>query len=113
MTNLKLIDNVFSGERIKPEKLLKKLNKGIILKSFYLVVLNNSRLEILSSYLFLQNYYKRMELEVAAVLESYEDALEYIRCVTQILNSNNNIDFLKVRDINPDSIYALYYKEEL
>ena len=79
--------NCFVDESIKhPDKVIKKLNKGSLIKGYYIVSLNKDtgKLEIISSRMFLQKYFKEREYNVSALLKSKEDAFEYIRCLSEL-----------------------------
>ncbi len=80
-------DNCFVGEDIRnPQKLLNKLNKGIVLKNFCFIAFVNggNRLEILGSVLFNQKYFKKQNYEIVALVNSQDDAFEYIRVLSEL-----------------------------
>ena len=80
-------DKCFVGEGIKSaQKLLDKLNKGIVIKSFEIVAFVNggNRLEIYNSRIFNQKYFKKQDYEVAALFNSQGEAFEYIRILSEL-----------------------------
>jgi len=111
-----LLPNCFVDESIKhPDKLVRKLNKGSLIKNYYIVSLNNdtNKLEIISSRMFVQKYFKEREYNVAALLKSKEDAFEYVRCLSQIsYEKYDEFDARKILDqVETEEIAAIYDKE--
>lgn len=91
----------FVDETIKhPDKVIEKLNKGKLLKGYYLVNYNDAydRLEIVSSRMFLQKYFREQDYNVKALLKTLDDAFEYVRCISEISYSKYN-DFCALKTI--------------
>lgn len=104
-----LMPNCFVDEKIKhPDKVIKKLNKGSLIKGYYIVSLNDStgKLEIISSRMFIQKYFKELEVNVSALLKSKEDAFEYIRCLSEI-------SYSKFNEFNPREIIENVDRSEI
>ncbi len=79
--------NLFVGEHIRDHrKLLRSLYHKKLPFRFYFVAFCNgeSRLSILYSWLFLQKFYKDQTYEVVALFKSKDEALEYIRALSEI-----------------------------
>ena len=111
-----LMPNCFVDESIKrPDKVIKKLNKGSLIKGYYIVYLNKDtgRLEIISSRMFLQKYFKEREYNVSALLKSKEDAFEYIRCLSEISYGRfNEFDARKIiENVDSSEIAAIFDRE--
>ena len=111
-----LMPNCFVDESIKhPDKVIKKLNKGSLIKGYYIVSLNKDtgKLEIISSRMFLQKYFKEHEYNVSALLKSKEDAFEYIRCLSEL--SYEKYDDFKaseiIENVDKEEIKAIFDKE--
>ena len=84
---MNLSPNCFVDETIKhPDKVIDKLNKGKLLKGYYLVSYNDAlgRLEIISSRMFLQKYFREQTYKVTALLKTQDDAFEYVRCISEL-----------------------------
>lgn len=104
-----LMPNCFVDEGIKhPDKVINKLNKGSLIKGYYIVSLNeeSGRFEIISSRMFFQKYFKEREYKVSALLKTKEDAFEYIRCLSEL-------SYGKFNDFNPREIIKSVDKEEI
>lgn len=116
-SRIKLLGNAYIGEDIKrPDKLINKLNRGKILKSFYIVCFINGsdKLEILNSRLFLLKYYKTVTVEIASLVKDEDDAFEYIRCLTEISYSFYD-DFLPRQvlfNISSEEVSKRFYIDE-
>ena len=113
---MNLSPNCFVDERIKhPDKVIKKLNKGSLIKGYYIVSLNDEtgRLEIISSRMFLQKYFKEREYNVSALLKSKEDAFEYIRCISEISYKKYNEFNAReiINSVDHSEIAAIFDKE--
>lgn len=114
---MKLSNNLFVGDGIKkPDRLIEKLNKGKIRKSFFIVVYdsNTQKVEILNSFLFLQKYYQNKALEIFGLFKTNDDALEYIRVLTHLSYLRfDSFDLYKAANtIFENEIRKLYYKED-
>ncbi len=114
---MEIYKNLFVGDSIKkPEKLIKKLNNGKALKSFYLVGFFKDRenLEIINSRMFLQKYFRSEEFLVTAIVKDEEDALEYIRALCEIsFKAFNEFNQRKaVSEISVFEINEKYYEED-
>ena len=111
-----LMPNCFVDESIKhPDKVIKKLNKGSLIKGYYIVSLNEEtgKLEIISSRMFLQKYFKEREYNVSALLKSKEDAFEYIRCISELSYVKFN-DFKAreiIENVDNEEIRAIFDRE--
>ena len=84
---MKLSPNCFVDETIKnPDKVIDKLNRGKLIKGYYLVNYNDTsgRLEIISSRMFLQKYFREQSYDVKALFKTQDDAFEYVRCISEI-----------------------------
>lgn len=84
---MKLTDNTYIGEKIKkPEKIIKKLNKGNKLLEVFVVVFapESNRLEVISSKMFLQKTFREIDYCLAALVSDEAEAFEYIRSLTDI-----------------------------
>lgn len=111
-----LMPNCFVDERIKhPDKVIKKLNKGSLIKGYFIVSLNDDtgRLEIISSRMFLQKYFKERPYNVSALLKSREDAFEYIRCLSEIaFNKYGEFNARElIENVDSGEIAAIFDKE--
>ena len=111
-----LMPNCFVDEKIKhPDKVVKKLNKGSLIKGYYIVSLNNDtgRLEIISSRMFLQKYFKEREYNVSALLKSQEDAFEYVRCICEIsYGKYNEFDARRIiENVDSSEVAAIFDRE--
>jgi len=109
--------SVFVDEKYKkPEKLIQKLEKGKPIKEFFIVTFVNDgdKIEILSSRLFWQKYFRNQTYNIIALVKSMDDAYEYIRVITDIsYNKLNEFNIKKLLDlINTDEIKAKFYMEE-
>lgn len=78
------------------DKLIKKLNKGTVLKNFFIVCFcnNASRLEIISSRMFLLKHFRNQNYEICAVVEDENTAFEYVKVLT-------DISYKEFNDFNP------------
>lgn len=92
----------YIDKRIKhPNKLLIKLENKKAVIPFYIVcfVDGSDKLEIYSSINFYQSYFKDTNIEIVGILKSEEDALEYVRRLTEIsFNRFNELNFRKCID---------------
>ncbi|MBR6307358.1 MAG: hypothetical protein IKR39_02015 [Lachnospiraceae bacterium] len=113
---MKLSPNCFVDEDIKhPDKVIDKLNRGKLIKGYYLVNFNDNtkRLEIISSRMFLQKYFREQEYDVKALLKTQDDAFEYVRCISEIsYRKYNEFDALKtIENTVQAEIKAQFYGE--
>ncbi len=78
------------------DKLVKKLMKGRVLKNFFIVCFCNSgsRLEIISSRMFLLKHFRKQKYEICALLNSENEAFEYVKVLT-------DISYKEFNDFNP------------
>ena len=111
-----LMPNCFVDEKIKhPDKVIKKLNKGSLIKGYYIVSLNNDtgKLEIISSRMFIQKYFKEREYNVSALLKSKDDAFEYIRCLSEIsFEKYNEFNAREIiENVDSSEIAAIFDRE--
>lgn len=111
-----LMPNCFVDEGIKhPDKVINKLNKGSLLKGYYIVSLNeeSGRFEIISSRMFLQKYFKERVYKVSALLKTKEDAFEYIRCISELSYGKYNAFIPReiIQNVNREEIAAIFDKE--
>lgn len=82
-----LSKNAFVDEHIKhPEKIINKIKRGRKLSEVFIVCLadDESRLEIISSKMFFFKYFRERNYVVSGLFKGKDDALEYIRCLTEI-----------------------------
>lgn len=115
---MELHNNLFLGEGLKnPQKLIEKLNKGHILKNFYIVGFEceKDKPEIINSRMFFQKFFRNMNFFVVAIFISEEEAFEYIRCLCELsqtlfdnLNLRKAVDELSIFEIK-----EIFNKEDL
>lgn len=106
--NIFLHENAFMAGVKKPEKIIKKLNHGKIFKGIYVVYFNEefSKLEIMDSRFFNLPNLKNHRIIVCCLASSYDDALEYIRCITEI-SFNKYSDIKLIDTINDTSVFEI------
>lgn len=85
--NIKFYCDLYISEcwKDKKDKILKKLRQNRLQPQVYIVTLSQGRqnhLEIFSSVLLKQNVFKNERLFVLAVVFGYEEALSYVRSLT-------------------------------
>jgi len=63
-----------------PETILRKLNRGKLTKSCFLITLANGseQLEIYPSYVLIQKYYRDLNMEVVGMASSMDDAMAFV-----------------------------------
>lgn len=98
------------------DKLIKKLKKGTLLKSLFIVCFCNegSRLEIISSRMFLLKHFRKQSYEICAVLDDENEAFEYVKVLTDISYKEFN-DFkprFAVFNISADKIKERMLEED-
>ncbi len=114
--NVFLSENAYIAKPLKhPERLIKKLNKGKVLKSFYVVYmpLDKEKPEIIESRFFSFKYMRSVEREVICLCKEMDDAYEYIRCLTQAsVMFFDDVRFKETLEkITPELIDSLFYKD--
>ena len=114
--NVFLSENAYIAKPLKhPERLVKKLNKGKVLKSFYVVYMpfNKEKPEITESRFFSLQYMRSSRIEVICLCKYKEDALEYIRCLTEAsVSFFNDICYRETLEkITPELIDSYFYKD--
>ncbi|MCR5278300.1 MAG: hypothetical protein K6E19_02555 [Lachnospiraceae bacterium] len=94
--------NLYIGKGIRNHgKLIKSLTGRKLPSPFYFVAFEDegTRLNIFSSLLFAQKYYKDRNMEIVAIVKSKDDAFEYIRGLSEIsVRKFNDFDARKVID---------------
>ena len=70
----------------KPRKVIEKLSQFKLLKTYYLVCFINGsdRLEIISTLLFKEKYFKEQSYEIVALVKSQDTAFEFIRQLSEV-----------------------------
>lgn len=70
----------------KPNKIIEKLSDNKLLKSYYIVCFMNKsdRLEILSTRLFKEKYFREQSYEIVALVRDEETAFEFIRQLSEV-----------------------------
>lgn len=70
----------------KPQKVIEKLAKFSLWKTYYLVCFINGsqRLEIISTMLFKEKYYKDQSYEIVALTSDQDTAFEFIRQLSEV-----------------------------
>lgn len=110
-------NEIFFEEEIKhPKQKLSRLFKGKLLIPHTLIAFVNDgdRLEILSSKLFLQKYYRKQKYEVVGLFKNEDTAFEYVRCLTE-LSYKQFGDFNQreaVKNIPISQIKEIFLKED-
>lgn len=85
--NLHFFIHYFIDSNIKkPEKVIDKLSKFKLLKTYYLVCFINGsdRLEIISTTLFKEKYFKEQKYEIVVLAQSEECAFEFVRQLSEV-----------------------------
>lgn len=98
---MKIHKNIYMGDGLKdPSKYLNKLNKIKIFDNFYIIVqTENNNLEIYHSLLFMQKYYKDLDLTIVALCKNKDSCFEYIRRITTLSYKKFN-SYLPIKCIN-------------
>ncbi len=114
--NVFLSENAYIAKPLKHKnKLIKRLNRGKVLKSFYVVYmpLNKVRPEIVESRFFSFEYMRSDKTEVICLCKYKEDAFEYIRCLTKAsVSFFNDICYREtLKKITPELIDSYFYKD--
>ncbi len=101
--------NLYVGAGIRNyRKLIRSLKSSKLPTGFYIVAFyeGGERLNIFSSLLFAQKYYKNANLEIVAIVRSKDDAFEYVRGLSELsvqkygeFNARLTIDSMKGSDI--------------
>lgn len=92
-----ILPNCYNGINCKNvDKMVKKLNRGTVLKSFFIVCFCNdgTRLEIISSKMFLTKYFRKQKYEICAFLKEENDAFLYVKNLT-------DLSYKEFNDFNP------------
>lgn len=115
--NILLSDNAYISEDIKkPQKIISKLNRGKIVKTYFFVcfVNDDKRLQIFNSRLFLLKTYSSSICKVYGLFTDENDAFEYIRVLTEIsMDKYQDIDFNSLLvDLEPDEVNKRFYEEK-
>lgn len=114
---IELADSLFLGKRIsKPEKYVKKLNRGKHLKKFYIVTFMNDshRMEVYSSYMFFQKYFRQQHFLISAIVNDEGEAFEYIRALSEIsMKKYGEFDgYRTVIELTKDELLSLSFNME-
>lgn len=106
---MKLHKKIYLGDGIESaDKYLKKLNKGKVFESFYVVVIINDNIEIYSSFLFWQSYYRKQDFVIVAICKNQNTAFEYIRRITD-LSYKKYDEFNLIKCIDELDLYDIDY----
>lgn len=112
--------NLYIGSKIRDHrKMIKSLTESRLPMGFYIVCFidGGNRLNILSALLFAQRYYKDMDCEIVALVNSKEEAFEYVRGLSEIsvrkfgeFDARRVIDSLNGREL--ESLRTQYEESE-